>query len=120
MSKETERLDEQKEILFDALASLQDSIDLDEEDIQKLKEWGAGLLVAGVSAYVVYKILKSAFKGRSLEFEERDNNPLPKVKMKKESKVSRLIREQLIVILIAVFRKRIMQFLRDNNLIDED
>lgn len=114
-----EQLEDQKEKLFEAIADLQESLDLDEEDMQKIKEWGGALLVAGVSAYVIYRLLKSMSKGTSIEVEERKHRS-PKVKMKRESSVSRMLREQLVIILIAVFRKRIMRFLRENDIIDED
>lgn len=119
MSKDTEPLELQKEKLFEAIADLQESLDLGDEDVQKIKEWGVGLLVAGVSFYVIYKLLKSVFKGSSLEVENRKGHA-PRVKMKRDTSISRMIKEQVVVILIAVFRKRIMEFLRENELIDED
>ncbi|WPP49430.1 hypothetical protein [Catalinimonas niigatensis] len=117
--KEKDQLEEQKEKLFEVISDLQESLDLDEEDVQKIKEWGAGLLIAGVSAYVLFKLFKSMSKGTSIEVENRRHRS-PKVKMKRESSVSRLLKEQIVVILIAVFRKRIMRFLRENDIIDED
>lgn len=119
MSKETESLEEQKEKLFEAIAHLQESLDLDDEDVQKIKDWGLGLLVAGISVYVIYKLLNSAFKGTSVDIESKKGH-MPKVKMKRNTSISRMIKEQVVVILIAVFRKKIMEFLRENELIDED
>jgi hypothetical protein len=114
-----DQLEDQKEKLFEVLADLQESLDLDEEDVEKLKEWGIKLLLVGVSAYLVFRLLKSFSKGTSVEVEDRKGRS-PRVKMKRESSVSRMLKEQLVIILIAVFRKRIMRFLRENDIIDED
>ncbi len=116
---EMDELEDQKDKLFEVIADLQESLDLDEDDIQSIKEWGVKLLVAGVSAFVIFRLIKSMTHGSSVEVEERKGRS-PKVKMKRESSVSRLLKEQMVIILIAVFRKRIMRFLHDNNIIDMD
>jgi hypothetical protein len=117
--KEKDPIEEQKEALFETIDELRDSLDLDDLDLKKLQEWGVPLLVAVLAAYLAFQLLKSLFGSSDVSvFDDEDGRK--KVKVKKESSVSRLIREQLLLILVAVLRKRVVRYLRDNNFIDEE
>ncbi|MFP4089996.1 MAG: hypothetical protein ACLFUB_09570 [Cyclobacteriaceae bacterium] len=117
--KEQDSLEDQKEALFEAIDELRNSIDLEDLDLRKIQEWAIPLLVAVFSAYLAYKLLKDLFGTSNVEVHEGENGR-KKVKVKRDSSVSRLLKEQLLLILVAVLRKRVVRYLRENNFIDEE
>lgn len=117
----TDQLDEQKEALFTVIDNLRDALDIDFEDMDmdNVKEWGQSLLVAGVGAFMAYKILKGIFSSKNVELEE-DNAVLKGFKVKGESVVGRFVKEQAVIILLSLARKWIKNYLRTKHIIDED
>ena len=57
----TDKLDDQKEKLQEIIEKLADQYDISDEDLNKIKEWGIALLITGVSAYIIYRILQGIF-----------------------------------------------------------
>lgn len=119
--KNTEQLDEQKEVLFDMIDSLRDTLDIDFEDldIESVKDWGRSLLIAGAGAFVVYKVMSGIFGSRNVELED-DSAVLKGIKVKDDSVVARFVKEQAVIILLSLVRKWIKKYLRAKSIIDED
>lgn len=119
--KNTEQLDEQKEALFDMIDSLRDTLDFDFEDldVESVKEWGRSLLIAGVGAFLVYKVMSGIFGSRNVELED-DSAVLKGIKVKDDSVVARFVKEQAVIILLSLVRKWIKKYLRAKSIIDED
>ena len=57
----TDTFEAQKEKLQEIIDKLADQFDLSEEDLATAKEWGIALLVTGVSAYLVFRLLRRVF-----------------------------------------------------------
>lgn len=116
----TESFEDQKEKLFDALEELQESLNLSDEEVQTVKDWGVTLLVTGVSVFVVYRAIKKLFG-------HKKNVPVMEAKsssngthIEESSPVARMIKEQLALFLIAFIKQRLSQFLESKGLLHEE
>jgi hypothetical protein len=113
-----DQLEEQKEALFNAIDDFKDSLNLDDLDLDKAKELVKPLLIAGVAAFVIYKLFSGIF-GRKVSYQD-DNAVLKNIKTKGDTKVSRFVKEQAVIVILALARKWIKKYLRANKLLDED
>lgn len=118
--KSTETLEDQKEKLFEAIDQLKESLNLSDEDMEVVKEWGVTLLVTGVSVFVVYRIIRSLFgykKGVPV-IEAKPSSDRHHIR--EASPISRMIKEQVALFLIAFIRQRLVAFLEAKGLLNEE
>lgn len=113
-----DQLEEQKEALFNAIDEFKDSLNLDDLDFDKAKELVKPLLIAGVAAFVIYKLF-SGILGSKVS-QEDDRSVLKNMKVKGDNMVSRFVKEQAVIVILALARKWIKKYLSDNKLLDED
>lgn len=106
--KNTETLEDQKEELLKAIDELRETLNLDEEDMETIKDWGVAILVAGVSAFVIYQLIKKVF-GKKEEEEESGSNEVD------TSQVSQLLKQQLALFLTAYAKKKLSSFLESKD-----
>lgn len=101
----TERLDDLKETLFDLVDDFRENFDLDfeEMDIEDVKEWLKPLLLAGVGAFLLYKLLSIVVGSRSDS--NSSDNVLNSFSSKRSSTVNRFFKEQFATIVLALFRR---------------
>lgn len=116
-----DQLDEQKEAIFNMIDELRAYLDFDLEDLdsESIKEWGKSLLIAGIGAFLVYKLISGIFGNKKVELEE-DNVVLKDIKVKDDSVIARFVKEQAAIILLSMARKWIKKYLKAKNIVDED
>lgn len=116
-----DQIEDQKEALFNLIDNLRDAFDIDLEDmdLDNIKEWGRPLIIAGASAFVIYKVMNGLFGGRNVELDD-DRAVLKNFKVKEGSVISRFVKEQAVIILLSLVRKWIKKYLRAKSIIDED
>ncbi len=119
--KNMDQLDEQKEAIFNMIDDLRDYLDIDLEnlDSESIKEWGKSLLVAGIGAFLIYKLINGIFGSKKVELEE-DSVVLKDIKVKDDSVIARFVKEQAAIILLSMARKWIKKYLKAKNIVDED
>lgn len=117
----TETFDDQKEKLFEAIDELRESLNLSDEDMEVVKEWGIKLLVTGVSVYIAYRLIRTLLgykKGVPVLEAKRSSS---KRHIREASPISRMIKEQIALFLVAFIRQRIVAFLEEKGLlVDEE
>lgn len=106
--KNTETLEDQKEELLNAIDELRENLNLDEEDMETIKDWGIAILVTGASALVIYQLIRKLF-GKKEDEEEDDNHKTDK------SQVSELLKQQLTMFLAAYAKKKLDSFLKSKD-----
>lgn len=116
----TESFEDQKEKLFDALEELQESLNLSDEEVQTVKEWGVTLLVAGVSVFVIYQVIKKLFGNKKDASGKKAKSSGNGVHIEEVSPAARMIREQLTLFLIAFIKQRLSQFLESKGMLHEE
>jgi len=116
-----DQIEDQKEALFNLIDNLRDAFDIDLEDmdLDNIKEWGRPLIIAGASAFVIYKVMNGLFGSRNVELDD-DRAVLKNFKVKEGSVISRFVKEQAVIILLSLVRKWIKKYLRAKSIIDED
>lgn len=115
----TESFEDQKEKLFEALEDLKESLNLDDEEIRLVKEWGVALLVTGVSVFIVYQMIRKLM-GYEKDVPVMEADPSSdRDHIKESSPVSRMIKEQLALFLIAFIKQRLVKYLESKKLFDE-
>ncbi len=115
----TDTLENEKEKLLEALEHLKESLNLGDDEIRVIKEWGVALLVTGVSVFVVYQLIKKVF-GYKKDVPVIEAEPSSsRTRIKESSPVSRMIKEQLALFLIAFVKQRLMKFLESKHILDE-
>ncbi len=118
--KTTDNLEDQKEKLFQAVDQLKESLNLNDEEMQKIKDWGIALLLTGVSVFVVYRLIGTVL-GYKKDVPVMSAEPSSDKKhLRKSSPVSSILKEQLALILVAFAKQRLVRFLESKNLMDED
>lgn len=116
----TESFEDQKEKLFEAFEDLKESLNLDDEEVRLVKEWGVALLVTGVSVFIVYQLIRKLL-GYKKDVPVMEADPSSdRYHIKESSPVSRMIKEQLALFLIAFIKQRLVRFLESKHLSDED
>ena len=124
----------------DTVEKLRKQLNLSDEEVITIKEWGVALLVTGVSAWILYRIVRKIFgpskKTVKIKVEQPKTPPgsdasAPRRKEtsnKKEKSSSRnplytsspwfpLIRKYAGPLLVALARRQINRYLRANNII---
>ncbi len=118
-SDNQDQIEESKEAIFDLIDEMKESLDLENLDTDTLKEWGRSLLIAGVAAFVIYKVMNALLGGRKVELED-DKAVIKDIQVKDDSVISRFVKEQFVIILLSMVRKWIKQYLKAKSLVDED
>lgn len=116
----TETLEDQKEKLFEAIDQLRESLNLNDEEMRLVKDWGVALLVTGVSVFVAYRIIRSLFgykKDVPVIGAKRSSS---KHHIKEAAPISIMIKEQLALFLIAFIKERLIKFLEEKGLLNEE
>ena len=119
----------------DTVEKLRKQLNLSEEEVITIKEWGVALLVTGVSGWILYRIVRKIFgsskKTVKINVEQPKTAPAaPKVKpAKRENKSSRksplytsspwfpLIRKYAGPLLVVLAKRQINRYLRANSII---
>lgn len=109
--KNTEKLEDQQEELLKAINELKETLNLDDEDMETIKDWGIAILVTGVSAFVIYQLIKRIFGQK----EEEAQEDIPD-----SAQVADLLKQQLTLFLAGFAKKKLNKFLASKGLADED
>jgi hypothetical protein len=118
-TEQMDQLEDTREALFNMIDELRDTLDLEDLDIETIKEWGRSLLIAGVAAFVIYKVIRGIAGGRNVQLED-DSAVLKGIKVKDDGVISRFVKEQVVIILLSLVRKWIKRYLKAKALVDED
>lgn len=116
----TESFEDQKEKLFDALEELQESLNLSDEEVRIVKDWGVTLLIAGVSVFVIYRVIKKLFGNKKAASVKKAKSSGKGVHTGEISPAVRMIREQLTLFLLAFIKQKLNQFLESKGLLHEE
>ncbi len=103
--KNAEKLEDQKDELLKAIDELRETLNLDEEDMETIKDWGIAILVTGVSALVIYQLIKKLSGNKKDDEQEDDDHD------EDTFHVPQLLKQQLALFLAAYAKKKLSSFL---------
>lgn len=109
-------LNKKAEELRELSNNIKETLDGDADFEIDLEELARLALIAGGAALVLYWLARMIFSGSG---EEQKPKKKVKASRKKDSYISRLVKEQVLLILLAVFKKKILPRLEEFNLKDE-
>jgi adenylate kinase family enzyme len=108
----TDTFDAQREKIEEIIQKLAAQFDLDEDDLETIKEWGIALLVTGVSVYIVYQLFQRMFGSRDEkdyreEIEEEISDYADRT-----SAFIEMLKKQAVLFAISLARRQIMRLFR--------
>ena len=124
----------------DTVEKLRQQLNLSDEEVITIKEWGVAVLVTGVSVWILYRIVKKIFgpskktveinveappsdrqykpkKTKKVKTKEQDKQPARSISSYTSSPWFPLIRKYAGPLLIALAKRQVDRYLRANHII---